>query len=683
VAAIIAAMAVGTWSLSCPAEERLSYDDFTAATRLVVMVESKDPGAIAFGAGIVVGRRDDSAFILTTERSVGGVEAGRGPMTREVEVTFRHAPLRKMTGRADVLPGQAGDLAVIQVDGIPADVTFPLHLLGGHGELVRGQRVYAVGYPMYELWGVTLEPGRVETVDAEITFQSNNVRRGYAGGPILDIRGRLCGVIVEDDRPPSYRAVRLESALRRLTAEGFSVGPPATKVITDVGRAKGLPPLPQPGGHAPSSTVAADKEPAWLSGQVSKLSNLPPVRRKSLLSIFGLGGEPNFKLEFVTADGAQIMREVKEGGGTDVPPIPAVTWRRGVSIRVVDAGLIKLDAITEAITLHLRDIVPGSRKELPIVWSASGDRPAADRGHVAFSIRGIPFDPDHSSGTDATIEGATSIEPGNTTTGSIDVNAGDATDHLLLRSHGGSCVAALWIHDARNISVAARLYRDQSPLTLAQLQQRSSWDPEQSLWLVDCNRTGEALVRIQATGTSGKTSYRTFVTVPGDREGFGAFFDHWLEDQARYNKEYYMQPTNDRDGLGRSVSAMRRHFGVAPDDVLRVLDRRMSQAPNAKLALLVLRHDLRTYNEALTHCCDDAGRVRSAVAVLLAELGEKVEEAELERALRLEEEDFVIHAVNVIKTQLDQEDASRLLRPLLDHRNNEIKREVRRALNEL
>jgi S1-C subfamily serine protease len=184
-------------------------------------------------------RRARSLTVRVRNRSCEGVGVGSGfALTPHVLITNRHVlagadalEVATWEGRSHSVSyaevGVLGDLGVVQVAG-------RLPTTGRYGRPPRaGDSVTAVGYP---LGGeLTLSQGTVvDRVDGrdfgvpgEVLRISAHVRPGNSGGPLLDRRGRIVGIVYAREIATGLGLVIPVDTIKRLIAiAGFEDVPP-------------------------------------------------------------------------------------------------------------------------------------------------------------------------------------------------------------------------------------------------------------------------------------------------------------------------------------------------------------------------------------------------------------------------------------------------------------------------
>lgn len=193
------------------------------ARELIVMLETKVPDGVRYGAGIVIGRDEKRIYVATAGHLVRSAQGGPGA----ISVFFR--PLPKMPLEGVVLPGRESgvDLAVVAVS--PKDASgidkcaFPFDTLRGPPGVKRGEDVLAIGNPNGSAWVIPVLPDKfAEREGDELIFQSSFIAYGNSGGALVDRVGRLVGMVTKD-QPPFGRALGIDAVLRLAKAWGHPV----------------------------------------------------------------------------------------------------------------------------------------------------------------------------------------------------------------------------------------------------------------------------------------------------------------------------------------------------------------------------------------------------------------------------------------------------------------------------
>src|SRR4030095_7154190 len=177
-----------------PTGRARSESDRDGAKAGVVMIRSKLSAGDAFGAGIVVAASAQDVYIVTAKHLLD-----RGGKASEVKVQF--SPRRGEWFDARILDLQDAelDLAALAVR-LPPSVTSSM--LKGQGavassSLSRGSDVYPLGYPATRAWDLPVAADKVASFSSvRVTFQTQFVREGNSGGPLLDACGRIVGMVV-------------------------------------------------------------------------------------------------------------------------------------------------------------------------------------------------------------------------------------------------------------------------------------------------------------------------------------------------------------------------------------------------------------------------------------------------------------------------------------------------------
>jgi alpha-tubulin suppressor-like RCC1 family protein len=164
--------------------------------QLVVMIQTDLGGVV--GAGILIGQDQRRWYIATATHLFrkGAQEA------RSIAVQFRwlQTPVLARLARAAPSPY---DLAVLTVERSPAidagASRLSLDRLGSPEGVSRGDAVFALGQPNGRKWGISAGADRISRYEANtLYYESSSIAPGYSGGALLNNRGELLGMIIND-----------------------------------------------------------------------------------------------------------------------------------------------------------------------------------------------------------------------------------------------------------------------------------------------------------------------------------------------------------------------------------------------------------------------------------------------------------------------------------------------------
>lgn len=145
------------------------------------------------GSGVAIGSDEGIVLILTAAHVVAGADT--------VEVTFYDKPYVKYPARAYERRHDDLDIAVVIAelgDDTSLIESLPTFSIGGNGSLEEGAAVTAIGHPLGTEWQQS--PNTVAGLNDQDDFRKfifTNIRidRGNSGGPILDERDMLIGLV--------------------------------------------------------------------------------------------------------------------------------------------------------------------------------------------------------------------------------------------------------------------------------------------------------------------------------------------------------------------------------------------------------------------------------------------------------------------------------------------------------
>ena len=191
------------------------------AQQLVVMIDGKFGDESSIGAGIIFDKRPDSLYIVTANHVVrrGTTEAG------DIGVRLLKVPGQRLPAKL-LEKSTERDLAVLRVDGVSAFqselASIRLDRLGDLEAVKVKDEVYTVGQPNAIRWNVSAGGDRITRVDEGFAFQSSTVAPGSSGGALFNAQWLLIG-LVQKDAPPFAEAIRIDTVMRLLQAEKYSV----------------------------------------------------------------------------------------------------------------------------------------------------------------------------------------------------------------------------------------------------------------------------------------------------------------------------------------------------------------------------------------------------------------------------------------------------------------------------
>ena len=632
---------------------------FVDASQLIVMIDATALGESRFGAGIVFGIENDRLFVATANHVVRAPNGQTFVPSEEAYARFYSAQEREVPVRVLPMFDPDLDLAVVAIDGVADNwldiITFPFQLLGTSDTLQWGSGVHPIGYPERYPWGTPVKPDRVSRVDDGIIFQSNYLRAGHSGGGLFDTRWRLVGMVTEEPKPPLSRAVPIEKILARLREWHLPVS---------LGTDKGL--------KSAHQTIIPS-EPVQLF--VETVDPLP------------IGGI-SYRLElwFPGKDSKNLNYNLaRERPRMALAPFAYELIAQGVFLRIVEAARLWIldlgrgQVITAAVELSADQLLRGMSVNLPILPEVAS-RHRLSQLHIGMRLRAYPFDSEHESGMDADPQGAIQVRPGQIVRGSVDFNAGDATDHLRFDSshETGSCAGVLWLKDSQGVTVNEIGEVHKPSLMPLRGSGTGKGEGGTTLWRVSCGPGGSPPIRIQAR-MGGRATYVAVVAGHGRERNVQQFFREWLEEQQRTAAVPSYGEGAGGTILGDSLRVMREHLGTPAAVLVPIIEKQIVGSNSLALALAVLRDDLGNYASVPLQCCPEATGVRGAVALLMAGRGAPLDEGALRSALSAPDHRYVLFAIETLSKHRDIATVHRLLEPLLLNGDPEIASAAKRA----
>jgi hypothetical protein len=462
-------------------------------------------------------------------------------------------------------------------------------------------------------------------------------------------------MVTEEPKPPLSRAVPIEKILARLHEWHLPVS-----LRTDEGL------------RSAQRTVIPSKPVQLFVETVDPL----PIGGMSYMLELWFPGKDNKNLNYTLA---------RERPRMVLAPIPYELIAQGVRLRIVEAARLWIldlgrgQVITATVELSADQLLRGLSANLPILPEVASQYRLSQL-HIGMRVRANPFDSEHDSGMDADPQGAIQVRPGQIVRGSVDFNAGDATDHLRFDSshEPGPCAGVLWLKDSQAVTVN-EIEEVHEP-TLMPLRGSGPGKGEggTTLWRVSCGPGGSPPIRIQAR-MGGRATYVAVVARHGRDRHVHQFFREWLEDQQRTAAVPSYGEGAGGTILGTSLRAMREHLGTPAAVLVPIIEKQIVGSYSLALAVAVLRDDLDTYASALLQCCSEATGVRGAVALLLAGRGAPLDEGALRSTLSVRDHRYLLFAIDTLSKHRDIATVHRLLEPLLLNDNPEIVSAVKRA----
>lgn len=206
--------------LSCAKTDVIPKTEVTSAPvsvkalkRSVVKIIAHKPGNVRdTGAGIVAGIEKNIGLILTAHHVVEDAQ--------RIEVVFFDKQFEKFQGRRFERYHEDLDIAVITVEPargkrVPPDL--PRFTLGDASRLKEGEKVSTIGHPLDLDWQSSIKTNAIAALSdrgdfRKFRFTKAAIERGSSGGPVLDERGSLIGMVTKFD-PVHAVAVKISDAL--------------------------------------------------------------------------------------------------------------------------------------------------------------------------------------------------------------------------------------------------------------------------------------------------------------------------------------------------------------------------------------------------------------------------------------------------------------------------------------
>lgn len=145
------------------------------------------------GSGVII---SNEGYVLTNYHVVEGAQ--------EVKVIIQDGESSKEVNAKVVNYDQVRDVAVVKITD--EGVKMPgVAELGNSDELMKGQKVIAIGNPLGKEFSGTVTSGVVSSVNRQLTTDSNGktlnfiqtdaaINRGNSGGPLINAKGQVIGI---------------------------------------------------------------------------------------------------------------------------------------------------------------------------------------------------------------------------------------------------------------------------------------------------------------------------------------------------------------------------------------------------------------------------------------------------------------------------------------------------------
>jgi len=206
-----------------PLASQGSQSESSEVEQIVVMIRCTLDGKESIGAGIIFGAGNDRLYVVTANHVVrlGATDA------TNIRVELRSLPGEPVPATLTTTFDARRDVAVLSIVGVKAagiDVArIPFDRLGAPSSLARGDGVYALGYPQGRPWGTNVAPAPISsTSDSLLTFETTLVSPGHSGGPLLNQRREIVGLLL-NVQPPEATARNIEQVAAMLREWRFPV----------------------------------------------------------------------------------------------------------------------------------------------------------------------------------------------------------------------------------------------------------------------------------------------------------------------------------------------------------------------------------------------------------------------------------------------------------------------------
>jgi alpha-tubulin suppressor-like RCC1 family protein len=205
VVATMSSAAVGNTGAAQAAPSR----ELSETEQVVVMIRCTTTSGEQIGAGIIFGAANGRLYIVTANHVVRPGAVG----ATDIRVELRSRPGEPVPATLTTRFDASADIAVLTIAATIDTASIPFDRLGDAAALVRGDGVYALGYPQGKPWAINVAPLPVSAVsDSLISFESSFVTEGHSGGALLNQRSEIVGLLL-NVAPPEATARNISQVL--------------------------------------------------------------------------------------------------------------------------------------------------------------------------------------------------------------------------------------------------------------------------------------------------------------------------------------------------------------------------------------------------------------------------------------------------------------------------------------
>ncbi len=594
--------------------EAAEFDSVKAGT---VKITTRVNGLTRTGTGFVVKLERDGAYIMTASHVIEGGD------NTDVEFftlrnSFYRAETREMQG------GNPNGIAVLFVKHENLKGVKALQL-DASVATPTGKKGAVIGFPLKTGLAWSVLPAKIiGQKGAELLFQGS-VDEGNSGGPLI-INNRVAGVVVASSEGDNALAV--PALLAKFFLNGCNI---ELEQAEDNDENK-------EGGAWPS--VQRDE---WMNFSVSDVDYLPPIPDQV--------GAPDYFLIVKANSGEQLFyQEIFQGRAVKSATFKAslLSGVKSLTIALVedDSGIFGTvqEKISEKVTIKRDQFTLSDRVTLPIAKSVFATYPSLDPDKNEISIRfGLnKVDPERFSGADAA--SATPLVPGRFTYDSVDFDAGDASDQVLIPAQNDKATAVFWALKTADKGIEAIGAKGQ--VNFIPLHEQSTDQGKEVLIVAERNDGEPMHLRIFADQPATAVQYRLFASPDSDKaKTYQAFLNSFLESEADPKMRSW-KPAN----TGAAFKAMRKYFNFPIRESLLFLDASAatSSSPGNDIIMQILDGELAAYSQAVQEAKNTLKAIPPLVAVLLSEKKQPFSEQDMTSALSAKNDDFVLRAINAV-----------------------------------
>lgn len=352
------------------------------------------------------------------------------------------------------------------------------------------------------------------------------------------------------------------------------------------------------------------------------------------------------------------------------------------AFQLIEYGTLQTFEITNVQTMKASELGQSKRLTFRIRETTFSGNPNIDkqRKTVSLTVRLLAFDPEKSSGDDASEAGARTFGPGQPFADTVSFQGQDATDYVRLAAGKGTCVIRFPTRDTFD--------RASQGVVLDVRNAQSKFDAVKQLsdtriWTAPCDAASSTIFRIIAEPLNGYGRYQIAIVQDGWRAAdYASLMETMLSDYGGSDSPNDQKGQTQQQFI-RSIGELRRHLGV--DDAPRLLKqleqfllKRSTSYGSGGSSRLVA--ELIDSESSFYRAADDSPVLRVHMALYRGENGKPYDRAVVLSAIQSGDLSIAERAVRIIGKVKDPAFVRTTLTPLLLDPRESIARAAREAI---